>query len=179
MVRCEWRAKTRALGRTPVLTSPCLTSSAKSFLKLSTPIVNSLISQFIFTLRAYSLLFASWISSHGYSLRCVCGGGNPGTFETSPRYEVINVSNLHNMKCTLNWEFALYYSDIFPALHLRLLLPVLQELSHVHPLGRYYTLYMLTAGPVPLSYITVQEYWHSEHGRLWGPSTTTDLIITR
>lgn len=113
MVRCEWRAKTRALGRTPVLTSPCLTSSAKSFLKLSTPIVNSLISQFIFALHAYSLSSVSRISSHGYSLHCVCGGGSPGTFEISPRYEVINNSNLYNVQvyvelriCT---EGLLYY----------------------------------------------------------------------
>lgn len=108
MVRCEWRAKTRALGRTPVLTLPCLTSSAKSFLKLLTPIVNSLISHLIFSLHAYSLLLVSWISSHGYRLHCVCGGGNPGTFKISLRYEVINNSNLYNAR-TENSQGLLYY----------------------------------------------------------------------
>lgn len=79
MVGCEWRLKAEALGRALVLTLPCLTSSAKSFLMVLALTVISLIFQFIIFSACSLPLDKLDLTAQLQRLTYlgVCGGGSP------------------------------------------------------------------------------------------------------
>lgn len=140
MVGCEWRLKAEAPGRALVLTPPCLTSSANSFLMLLTLTVNSLIFQFvIFSARSLPLgrlVLTAQLQRLTYP--GFCGGGNPvgSGNPLTISYEIIN-SNLrllvhrHKVYAWLSRKSCCVFFLLFLSFSLLL------EISQVHQLQAY------------------------------------------